>query len=45
MKKIQEVAANIGITEEQLIPYGHYKAKITCTLMVIFMRLLVLTIL
>lgn len=28
MKKIQEVAANIGITEEQLIPYGHYKAKI-----------------
>jgi formate--tetrahydrofolate ligase len=29
MKKIQEVAANIGITEEQLIPYGHYKAKIT----------------
>lgn len=29
MKRIQEVAANIGITDEQLIPYGHYKAKIT----------------
>ena len=28
MKKIQEVAARIGITEEQVIPYGHYKAKI-----------------
>lgn len=28
MKKIQEVAARIGITEEQIIPYGHYKAKV-----------------
>lgn len=29
MKKIQEIAARVGITEEQLIPYGHYKAKVS----------------
>ncbi|HYG14282.1 MAG TPA: formate--tetrahydrofolate ligase [Bacteroidia bacterium] len=28
MKKIQEVAARIGITDDQLLPYGHYKAKV-----------------
>jgi formate--tetrahydrofolate ligase len=29
MKKIQEVAAKIGIPEEQLEPYGRYKAKVS----------------
>ncbi|MEO8386398.1 MAG: formate--tetrahydrofolate ligase, partial [Betaproteobacteria bacterium] len=29
MKKIQEVAAGIGIPEEQLEPYGRYKAKVS----------------
>ncbi|MDD6728383.1 MAG: formate--tetrahydrofolate ligase [Eubacteriales bacterium] len=29
MKKITEVAASIGITEDELEPYGHYKAKIS----------------
>ena len=28
MKKIQEVAARIGIPEDQLEPYGRYKAKV-----------------
>lgn len=29
MKKIVDVAASIGITEDELEPYGHYKAKIS----------------
>ena len=29
MKKIQEVAARIGIPEDQLEPYGRYKAKVS----------------
>ncbi|HBH94212.1 MAG TPA: formate--tetrahydrofolate ligase [Ruminococcaceae bacterium] len=29
MKKIKEIAADLGITEDELEPYGHYKAKIT----------------
>ena len=29
MKKIQEIAAGIGIPEEQLEPYGRYKAKVS----------------
>lgn len=29
MKKIKDIAADLGITEEELEPYGHYKAKIT----------------
>ena len=29
MKKIQQVAAGIGIPEEQLEPYGRYKAKVS----------------
>ena len=29
MKKIQEVAAKIGIPEEELEPYGRYKAKVS----------------
>ncbi len=29
MKKITDVAASIGITEDELEPYGHYKAKIS----------------
>ncbi|MCH5320420.1 MAG: formate--tetrahydrofolate ligase [Eubacterium sp.] len=29
MKKITEIAAQIGITEDELEPYGHYKAKIS----------------
>ncbi len=32
MRKIRDVAADIGISEEELIPYGHYKAKLTCEL-------------
>ena len=28
MKRVTEVAARLGIPEEQLIPYGHYKAKL-----------------
>ena len=27
MKRVTDVAARLGIPEEQLIPYGHYKAK------------------
>mgnify|MGYP004646964977 CR=1 FL=1 len=29
MRKIQDVAADIGILEKELIPYGRYKAKVT----------------
>ena len=29
MKKIQEIAAKIGIPEEELEPYGRYKAKVS----------------
>lgn len=29
MRKIQDVAADIGISEKELIPYGRYKAKVT----------------
>ena len=29
MKKVKDVAADLGITEDELEPYGHYKAKIT----------------
>lgn len=32
MKKINDVAASIGINEEELEPYGHYKAKINDSL-------------
>lgn len=33
MKKITEVAASIGIAESELEPYGHYKAKISDSLL------------
>ncbi|MDR1754920.1 MAG: formate--tetrahydrofolate ligase [Eubacterium sp.] len=29
MKKIAEIAGKLGISEEDLFPYGHYKAKIS----------------
>lgn len=29
LKKIKNIAADLGITEDELEPYGHYKAKIT----------------
>ena len=29
MKRIGEIAANLGISEEDLEPYGHYKAKLS----------------
>lgn len=29
MRKIKDIAADLGINEEELEPYGHYKAKIT----------------
>lgn len=29
MKKVKDIAADLGITENELEPYGHYKAKIT----------------
>lgn len=29
MLKIKDIAAQLGITEDELIPYGHYKAKVT----------------
>lgn len=32
MKKITEVAASIGIAEDELEPYGHYKAKLSDSL-------------
>ena len=28
MRPITEVAAGLGLTEEEIIPYGRYKAKI-----------------
>ena len=28
MKKITEIAANLGISDDYLEPYGHYKAKL-----------------
>ena len=29
MLKIKDIAKELGIDEEELIPYGHYKAKIS----------------
>ena len=29
MKKINEIAAELGIEENDLEPYGHYKAKLS----------------
>lgn len=29
MKRIKDIAADLGIVEDELIPYGHYKAKIS----------------
>ncbi len=29
LKKIRDIASDLGITEDELEPYGHYKAKIT----------------
>lgn len=29
MRKVKDIAADLGITEDELEPYGHYKAKIT----------------
>ena len=29
MLKIKDIAADLGINEEELVPYGHYKAKIS----------------
>src|SRR4026208_1387874 len=29
MKRVNEVAAKLGIPEDQLEPYGHYKAKLS----------------
>ena len=29
MRKIKDIAADLGVTEDELEPYGHYKAKIT----------------
>ncbi len=29
MKKITEIAANLGISDEEIEPYGHYKAKLS----------------
>lgn len=29
MRKIKDIATDLGITEDELEPYGHYKAKIT----------------
>ncbi len=29
LKKISDIASDLGITEDELEPYGHYKAKIT----------------
>ncbi len=29
LKKIKDIALDLGITEDELEPYGHYKAKIT----------------
>ena len=29
MKKITEIAASLGIPDEEIEPYGHYKAKLS----------------
>jgi len=29
MKRVTEVASSLGIADNHLIPYGHYKAKIS----------------
>ena len=29
LKRVNEVAAGLGIPEDQLEPYGHYKAKVS----------------
>ena len=29
MKKIQEIAADLNILEDELEPYGHYKGKLS----------------
>ena len=29
LKRINEIAAGLGIPEEHLVPYGHYKAKVS----------------
>ena len=29
MKKVYEIAAGLGLSEDDLEPYGHYKAKIS----------------
>ena len=29
MLKIKDIAADLGINEDELVPYGHYKAKIS----------------
>ena len=29
MKRVTEVAARLGIADEHLEPYGHYKAKVS----------------
>lgn len=29
MKKVKDIAADLGVAEDELEPYGHYKAKIT----------------
>ena len=29
MLKIKDIAKDLGIDEDELIPYGHYKAKIS----------------
>ena len=29
MLKINEIAANLGISEDDIEPYGHYKAKLS----------------
>ena len=29
MKKITEIAASLGISEDDIEPYGHYKAKLS----------------
>jgi formate--tetrahydrofolate ligase len=28
LRKIEEIAASLGIDKEQIVPYGHYKAKV-----------------
>ena len=33
MKKIGDIAADLGISRDEIEPYGHYKAKITDSVM------------